>query len=95
MKHAPRQPGLLMRLPLILIIWAVMSVAMWVPASYALSQDNHSESQAFFFSGLIGLVLVTMIALARTGRAIKHGLTQGARDQVVPVVAGRLDVFFG
>lgn len=73
MKHAPRQPGLLMRLPLILIIWAVMSVAMWVPASYALSQDNHSESQAFFFSGLIGLVLVTMIALARTGRAIKHG----------------------
>ncbi|MDK3016278.1 TrkH family potassium uptake protein [Pseudodonghicola flavimaris] len=63
-----------MRLPLFLQIWAIASLSMWVPAIHAEIRGIHPVSQAFFFSGLLGLVGLTMIALARGTRPPKHGI---------------------
>ena len=57
-------PGLLMRLPLFLLIWGVMSLAMYIPASHAVVMDDHPASRAFFYTGTLGLITVTLIALA-------------------------------
>lgn len=56
--------GLLMRLPLFLLIWAALSLMMFLPAAFALINDNHPVSQSFFYSGTLGLFLVTLVALA-------------------------------
>ncbi len=65
--------GLFARLPLSLLIWWVFAVSMFVPASYALVRNNHPASQSFFFSGLLGVVCVTLIALALGGRQPRFG----------------------
>ena len=67
------KPSFLTRLPLFLLIWGISAVSMFVPATYAVVQDNHPASQSFFYSGLLGLVIVTMIALARASRKSRHG----------------------
>ena len=66
-------PGLLMRLPLFLLIWGVMSLAMYIPASHAVVMDDHPASRAFFYTGTLGLITVTLIALAIGGRPSTHG----------------------
>ena len=68
-----RQTGLLMRLPLFLIIWGAAALSMWLPAIQAEIRKNHPAAQAFFFSGLLGLVCMTLVALALGGRAPRHG----------------------
>jgi len=67
------QYGVLMRLPLFLQVWGIASLSMWVPAIHAEIRSVHEVSQAFFFSGLIGLGAVTAIALARAAHPPKHG----------------------
>ncbi|MCB1362999.1 MAG: TrkH family potassium uptake protein [Rhodobacteraceae bacterium] len=67
------KPGALARLPLFLLIWGVASLSMWVPASHALIRDQHAVSRSFFYSGLLGVVCVVLIALARSGRPARHG----------------------
>jgi len=67
------QPGLAMRLPLFLMIWGIASLSMWLPAIHAEIRKNHQVSQTFFFAGLLGLVGVTMIALALGRRRSRHG----------------------
>lgn len=71
--RAEAQYGLFMRLPLFLQIWCIASVAMWVPAIHAEIRNVHDVSQPFFFAGLLGLVGVTMIALARSSQPMRHG----------------------
>ncbi|HBS50724.1 MAG TPA: potassium transporter TrkH, partial [Rhodobacteraceae bacterium] len=66
-------PGILMRMPLFLQIWGIFSASMFVPAAYALVRDNHPHSQSFFYSGLLGLVIVTLIALALAARPPRFG----------------------
>lgn len=63
----------LARLPLALLVWGAFSVAMWLPAAHALIRSNHAVSRAFFYSGLLGVICVTLIALARRGRASRRG----------------------
>ncbi|MEM7321072.1 MAG: potassium transporter TrkG [Pseudomonadota bacterium] len=60
-------------MPLFLLIWGISAVAMWVPAAYALTLDNHPVSQSFFYSGVLGLTVVSMIAIAMRGREPKRG----------------------
>lgn len=68
-----QQLGLLQRLPLFLLIWAVVSLSMWVPAIYALALDNHETSRSFFYSGVLGLFLVSIIGLASSNRVPRRG----------------------
>ncbi|SFT50139.1 trk system potassium uptake protein TrkH [Sedimentitalea nanhaiensis] len=65
--------GLLMRLPLSLLIWGLFAASMFVPASYAVVRNNHPASQSFFYSGLLGLVCVILIALSLGGRTPRFG----------------------
>ncbi len=63
----------LMRLPLSLLIWGIFAASMFVPASYAVVRNNHPASQSFFYAGLLGLICVVLIALARGGREQRFG----------------------
>lgn len=65
---------LLLRLPLFLLIWGISSLSMWLPATHALIRNDHPTSQAFFYSGLIGLVFVGFIALAAGARPSRYRL---------------------
>ncbi|KIC44528.1 potassium transporter TrkH [Ruegeria sp. ANG-S4] len=65
--------GVLRRLPLLLMIWGITSLAMWVPAIYALALDDHDTSRSFFYSGLLGLFVVTLIAVAQMNRIPRRG----------------------
>ncbi|SHE43673.1 trk system potassium uptake protein TrkH [Ruegeria intermedia] len=67
------QIGVLQRLPLFLLIWGVASVAMWIPAIYALALNDHHTSQSFFYSGVIGVFLVSIIGLALSNRRPRRG----------------------
>ncbi|WP_397542084.1 potassium transporter TrkG [Roseovarius salis] len=55
-------------LPLILQLTALFALAMFAPALHALAQGDHSVARVFLYSGLAGLVLVSIIALAMTHR---------------------------
>ncbi len=65
--------GVLRRLPLLLMIWSIASIAMWIPAIYALALNDHPTSRSFFYSGLVGLFLVSIIALAMANRQPRRG----------------------
>ncbi len=54
--------------PLILVLTGVSALSMFIPAIYALVQDDHSVARAFFYSGVLGLALVLVVALAMSGR---------------------------
>lgn len=65
--------GVWRRLPLLLMIWGIASLAMWIPAVYALALNDHDTSRAFFYSGLLGLFVVTLIGLAQLSRRSRRG----------------------
>jgi trk/ktr system potassium uptake protein len=67
------QVGLLRRLPLFLLIWGFVSLSMWIPAGYGLYLDDHPVSRSFFYSGILGLFGVSMIAIAVSGHTPKRG----------------------
>ncbi|MGH1453679.1 MAG: TrkH family potassium uptake protein [Paracoccaceae bacterium] len=51
--------------PLFLILAGIGAAAMFVPAFHALANERHHEARAFFYSGLLGLIIVTLISVAR------------------------------
>ncbi|MCQ0093192.1 TrkH family potassium uptake protein [Roseovarius sp. M141] len=59
----------LARLPLILLLAGIASLAMFVPALHALMQGEHTVSRSFAYTGALGLVLIGLIALAMGGNA--------------------------
>mgnify|MGYP001082455731 CR=1 FL=1 len=63
----------LTRLPLFLLVWGIASLSMYVPAIYAVVQDNHPASRSFFYAGTLGLIFVTMVVLARASHKSRHG----------------------
>jgi trk system potassium uptake protein TrkH len=60
-------------LPLFLLMVGVMSAAMLVPAGYGAVARELETARAFLYSGLLGLVMFGMIALAHAGRDPRHG----------------------
>ncbi len=58
----------ILNLPLILPLMGLFSAAMFVPALLALIREDHSVAQAFFYSGVLGFVMVGMVALAMVNR---------------------------
>ncbi len=82
--------GPLLRLPLFLLITGIVSASMYVPAIFAVTVDDHHSARAFFYAGTLGLVVVTLVALALAGRVPRHGdmgqlLALAATFAVLPV----------
>ncbi|MBT8169728.1 TrkH family potassium uptake protein [Falsiruegeria litorea] len=74
MRHSKQQNlSTLRRLPLFLLIWGVTALSMWIPALLALNQDNHPVSRSFFYSGILGIIIVTMIAISMQNRVPRYG----------------------
>ncbi|MEM8576988.1 MAG: potassium transporter TrkG [Pseudomonadota bacterium] len=63
----------MLALPLFLLIFGIASAAMLVPAAYAGIVREHAIGRAFLYSGLLGLILFGLIALAHWGRSPGHG----------------------
>ncbi|WP_226892645.1 TrkH family potassium uptake protein [Phycobacter azelaicus] len=74
MAHRFTAPTGLLRLPLFLLIWGIACIAMWIPAVHAVVLNDHPTSQSFFFSGLLGLFAVAVIALALGNRKPRFGM---------------------
>ena len=55
-------------LPLILVLTGLFALAMFVPALHALALEDHSDARTFFYSCVLGLVLVLLIGLAISER---------------------------
>lgn len=70
-QQSPFRNGVL-QLPLFLLLVGVVSASMLVPSIYALVVRDHDASRAFFYSGLLGMVAFTLIAVAHAGRTPRH-----------------------
>lgn len=66
----------LYHLPLFFHLFGVASVAMLVPSAHALAVENYAEARSFFYTGLLGLFLLFMIALAASNRKIMESGVQ-------------------
>lgn len=64
----------MLRLPLSLLIWGIASLAMWLPAVHAVIRDEHAVSRAFFYAGLLGLIVVISIGVALSSRKPRYGV---------------------
>lgn len=56
-------------LPLFVLLMAVCAGAMWLPAIYALILDDNETARAFFYSGVIWLLLTGLIAIVTSNYA--------------------------
>lgn len=54
--------------PIFLLLTGVVAFSMFVPAGYALVRDSHAIARSFFYTGLMALALIVLIALARGAR---------------------------
>lgn len=63
----------LLRLPLFLQIVGIFSFLMFLPAIYAWMIREYVTGRMFLYSGLLGLILFLLIALAHRGRDPRHG----------------------
>ena len=73
----------LAKLPLLIVLTGIGSVAMYVPAVYAaLSRDLHS-ARAYFYSATIFIALIAMIAIATSNYAPRRH----ARNHFIALVA--------
>ncbi|WGW03115.1 TrkH family potassium uptake protein [Tropicibacter oceani] len=61
------------RLPLFLMLLGLMSVTLIVPAGYALAIEEFHDARAFFYSGLVGMILTALVGIALSNRA--HNLS--------------------
>ena len=74
--RAQPRPGFgetLLQLPLFLLLVGIFSAAMLVPAAYGGVVRELVAARAFLYSGVLGLVIFSLIALAHAGRAPRHG----------------------
>ncbi len=59
----------LLDLPLFVLLMAACALAMWLPAIYALVVDDNETARAFFYSGVIWLLLTVLIAIVTSNYA--------------------------
>lgn len=76
--------GLLIRLPLFLAMAGLVSVSMVVPAAFALAIEEFHDARSFFYAGLLGGILTTLVALALDNRTHQRS----ALRQLVALTAG-------
>lgn len=66
----------ILQLPLSLVLFALFSVVMWIPALYALGTQEYDQARAFFYSGLGGVFLVSLILMAAGNRSFEPNAIQ-------------------
>ena len=63
----------LFHLPLFLLVFGLASIMMLIPAGYAGVVRELVTGRAFLYSGLLGVIIFVLIALAHHGRMPGHG----------------------
>ncbi|MHA6345825.1 potassium transporter TrkG [Roseivivax sp. CAU 1761] len=54
--------------PLLIVLTATASLAMVLPAALALSHGEHHDARSFFYAGVSGLIVSTLVGIAVSGR---------------------------
>lgn len=75
--------GFVRKLPLFVVLMAIGSGAMLLPALHALSQDLHRTAQPFFYSAILCGALTALIGLASYGKPVSNV----ARSQLLTLIA--------
>jgi trk system potassium uptake protein len=70
-------------LPLFVLLMAACALAMWLPAIYAVVTDDHETARAFFYSGVIWLLLTGLIAIVTSN----YATTVAPRSNLLALVA--------
>jgi trk system potassium uptake protein TrkH len=78
-------------LPFLVILMGIGAAAMFLPAGHALVVADHRVARAFFYSGLLFLVLASFIAVATSNRPVRqpgrsHLLALAATYTVLPLM---------
>lgn len=55
-------------LPLLALLAGIVGISMWLPASYAVIHKDHLTARAFFYSGMIVVILAAMVGIATANR---------------------------
>jgi trk system potassium uptake protein TrkH len=61
------------QLPLFMLVFGMASVSMLIPAIYAGVVRELETGRAFLYSGMLGIIVFVLIAIAHNGRAPGHG----------------------
>ncbi|MEM9342984.1 MAG: potassium transporter TrkG [Pseudomonadota bacterium] len=69
--------------PLIVLVMGIGAISMLVPAIHAEAIGDHHVGRAFFYSSLLFMIFVTMIAIAVAGRPIRRR----ERSHLITIVA--------
>lgn len=72
----------LSELPLLVLLMGITALSMWLPAAHAVILRDHETGRAFFYSGVILLVLTGMIGIA----TVNHRARNPARANLVALV---------
>ena len=73
----------LSELPLLVLLMGITALSMWLPAAHAVILRDHDTGQAFFYSGIIVLILTGMIGIA----TVNHRARNPARANLTALVA--------
>lgn len=71
-----QEPGFIERmfqLPLFMLVFGMVSASMLIPAMYAGVVRELETGRAFLYSGMLGIIVFVLIALAHNGRSPGHG----------------------
>jgi trk system potassium uptake protein TrkH len=60
------------KLPFLLKLLSLGALSMWAPAVFALVNEEHFQARMFFYTGVFGLFLVSMVALATANRTLNE-----------------------
>ena len=66
----------LYQLPLFFHLFGLAALAMLVPSAHALVVENYVEARSFFYTGMLGLFFLFMIAIAASNRKIMESGVQ-------------------
>ena len=62
----------LSELPLLVLLMGITALSMWLPAAHALILRDHDTARAFFYSGVILLILTGMIGIATVNQRARN-----------------------
>lgn len=63
----------MLQLPLFMLLFGIAALAMMAPAVHAGLLGENVTARAFLYSGILGIIVFVLIALAHAGRAPRHG----------------------
>ncbi|MFM2390389.1 MAG: hypothetical protein RLZZ437_1944 [Pseudomonadota bacterium] len=72
----------LLALPLFVLLMGACAVAMWLPAAYAVVTDDNATARAFFYSGVIWLLLTGLIGIVTSN----YATTVAPRSNLIALV---------